>query len=179
MNIELIPVGANAPDTVNVVIEVPIGGEPIKYEFDKASGAIFVDRILHTPMRYPCNYGFIPHTLCDDGDPLDCLVMTRWSLQPGVVVEVRPLGVLYLEDEAGGDEKVLAVPVTRVSPYYKDVADYTDLPPIVVEQIEHFFTHYKDLEPEKWVRVGKWGDAAAARAVVEQSIANGLIAKKV
>ena len=170
MNIDLIPIGADAPSAVNVVIEVPIGGEPVKYEFDKKSGAIFVDRILHTPMRYPTNYGFIPHTLCDDGDPLDCLVMTRWTLQPGVVIAVRPVGVLYLEDEAGGDEKVLAVPVTKVSPYYKDVEDYTDLPPIVVEQIEHFFTHYKDLEAEKWVRVGTWGNAEAARKVVAESI---------
>ena len=170
MNIDLIPIGADAPNTVNVVIEVPIGGEPVKYEFDKKSGAIFVDRILHTPMRYPTNYGFIPHTLCDDGDPLDCLVMTRWTLQPGVVIAVRPVGVLYLEDEAGGDEKVLAVPVTKVSPYYKDVEDYTDLPPIVVEQIEHFFTHYKDLEAEKWVRVGKWGDAEEAMRLIREGV---------
>ena len=171
MNIDLIPVGVDPPNNVNVIIEVPVGGEPVKYEFDKKSGALFVDRILHTPMRYPANYGFIPQSLCLDGDPLDCLVMTRWTLQPGVVIAVRPVGVLYLEDEAGGDEKILAVPVTRVSPYYKDVANYTDLPPIVVEQIEHFFTHYKDLEAEKWVRVGTWGDAAAARAVIEESIA--------
>jgi inorganic pyrophosphatase len=172
MNIDLIPSGSNPPHSINVLIEVPIGGEPVKYEFDKKSGAIFVDRILHTPMRYPCNYGFIPQTLCDDGDPLDCLVMTRWTLMPGTVIAARPVGVLYLEDEAGGDEKILAVPITSVSPYYKDVAEYTDLPPIVVEQIEHFFTHYKDLEPEKWVRVGKWGDAAAAQQVVLDSIAN-------
>ena len=170
MNIDLIPSGADVPNIVNVLIEVPIGGEPVKYEFDKLSGAMVVDRILHTAMRYPTNYGFIPQTLCDDGDPLDCLVMTRWTLQPGVVIAVRPVGVLYLEDEAGGDEKILAVPVTRVSPYYKDVMDYTDLPPIVVEQIEHFFTHYKDLEPEKWVRVGTWGNAEAARKVIADSI---------
>ena len=170
MNIDLIPAGSNPPHSINVLIEVPIGGEPVKYEFDKKSGAIFVDRILHTPMRYPCNYGFIPQTLCDDGDPLDCLVMTRWTLMPGTVTAARPVGVLYLEDEAGGDEKILAVPVTSISPYYKDVEEYTDLPPIVVEQIEHFFTHYKDLEAEKWVRVGKWGDAEAARQVVLASI---------
>ena len=170
MSIDLIPAGDDPPARVNVIIEVPVGGEPVKYEFDKKSGAIFVDRILHTPMRYPCNYGFIPQTLCGDGDPLDVLVMTRWTLQPGSVIACRPIGVLYLEDEAGGDEKILAVPVTRVSPYYKDVNDYTDLPPIVVEQIEHFFTHYKDLEAEKWVRVGKWGDAEAARKVVLDSI---------
>ena len=125
MNIDLIPSGSNPPHSVNVLIEVPIGGEPVKYEFDKKSGAIFVDRILHTPMRYPCNYGFIPQTLCDDGDPLDCLVMTRWTLMPGTVTAARPVGVLYLEDEAGGDEKILAVPVTSISPYYKDVEEYT------------------------------------------------------
>lgn len=171
MNIDLIPAGSDAPHSINVLIEVPIGGEPVKYEFDKKSGAMVVDRILHTPMRYPTNYGFIPQTLCDDGDPLDCLVMTRWTLQPGVVIACRPVGVLYLEDEAGGDEKILAVPVTKISPYYKNVENYTDLPPIVVEQIEHFFTHYKDLEPQKWVRVGTWGDAEAARQVVLDSIA--------
>ena len=177
MNIELIPAGSNLPHSVNVLIEVPIGGEPVKYEFDKKSGAIFVDRILHTPMRYPCNYGFIPQTLCDDGDPLDCLVMTRWTLMPGTVIACRPVGVLHLEDEAGGDEKILAVPVTKISPYYKDVEEYTDLPPIVVEQIEHFFTHYKDLEAEKWVRIGIWGNAAVARQVVLESIEKAKAAK--
>ncbi len=170
MNIELIPAGEDPPSIVNVLIEVPIGGEPVKYEFDKASGAIFVDRILHTPMRYPANYGFIPQTLCGDGDPPDCLVMPRWAIQPGCVIAARPVGVLYLEDEAGTDEKLLAVPTTRISPYYKDVADYTDLPPIVVDQIEHFFTHYKDLEPEKWVRVGKWGGRDDAYRVVLDSL---------
>ena len=170
MNIEQIPAGEDPPNVVNVLIEVPIGGEPVKYEFDKASGAIFVDRILHTPMRYPANYGFIPQTLCGDGDPLDCLVMTRWAIQPGCVIAARPIGVLYLEDEAGTDEKLLAVPTTRISPYYKDVAEYTDLPPIVVEQIGHFFTHYKDLEPEKWVRVGKWGGRDEAYRVVLDSL---------
>ncbi len=171
MNIDLIPSGSNPPHSVNVLIEVPIGGEPVKYEFDKKSGAIFVDRILHTSMRYPTNYGFIPQTLCDDGDPLDCLVMTRWPLIPGSVIRARPVAVLQLEDEAGGDEKLLAVPETKTSPYYADVMEGSDLPAIVLQQIEHFFTHYKDLEPEKWVRVGKWGDASAARKVVMDSIA--------
>ena len=170
MNIDLIPVGANPPEELNVFIEVPIGGEPVKYEFDKKSGAMVVDRILHTPMRYPTNYGFIPQTLCDDGDPLDCLVMTRWSLLPGTVIAARPVGVLHLEDEAGGDEKLLAVPVTRVSPYYESVENYTDLPHIVTEQIEHFFTHYKDLEKEKWVRIGRWGDRDDAYQVVRDAI---------
>ncbi|HEX2624033.1 MAG TPA: inorganic diphosphatase [Sphingomicrobium sp.] len=170
MNIDLIPAGSNPPHSVNVLIEVPIGGEPVKYEFDKTSGAIFVDRILHTPMRYPANYGFIPQTLCDDGDPLDCLVMTRWPLIPASVIRARPVAVLFLEDEAGGDEKLLAVPEQSTSPYYADVSEGEHLPPIVMQQIEHFFTHYKDLEPEKWVRVGKWGDAAAAQKVVMDSI---------
>ena len=170
MRIDSIPAGTDAPHSINVLIEVPIGGEPVKYEFDKASGAIFVDRILHTPMRYPANYGFVPQTLCDDGDPLDCLVMTRWPLIPGCVIACRPVGVLYLEDEAGGDEKLLAVPVSKVSPFYENVHEGEDLPSIVREQIEHFFTHYKDLEPEKWVRVGKWGGAEEARRVVMESI---------
>jgi len=170
MNIDLIPAGSNPPHSINVLIEVPIGGEPVKYEFDKVSGAIFVDRILHTSMRYPTNYGFIPQTLCDDGDPLDCLVMTRWPLIPGSVIHARPVAVLYLEDEAGGDEKLLAVPETATSPYYAAVNEGSDLPKIVLDQIEHFFTHYKDLEPEKWVRVGKWGNRDDAYRVVEDAL---------
>ena len=170
MNIDLIPAGSNPPHSINVLIEVPLGGEPVKYEFDKTSGAIFVDRILHTSMRYPANYGFIPQTLCGDGDPLDCLVMTRWPLIPGSVIRARPVAVLYLEDEAGGDEKLLAVPETKTSPYYADIMEGSDLPPIVLEQIVHFFTHYKDLEPEKWVRVGKWGGREDAYRVVEDAL---------
>ena len=170
MNIDLIPAGSNPPDSVNVLIEVPIGGEPIKYELDKLSGAIFVDRILHTPMRYPANYGFIPQTLGDDGDPLDCLVMARWPFMPGCVVRARPIAVLFLEDEAGGDEKILAVPEIKTSPYYADVMEGTDLPKIVLEQIEHFFTHYKDLEPEKWVRIGHWGGREDALEVIRKGI---------
>ena len=170
MNIDLIPSGSNPPHSVNVLIEVPIGGEPVKYEFDKVSGAIFVDRILHTSMRYPTNYGFIPQTLCDDGDPLDCLVMTRWPLIPGSVIRARPVAVLYLEDEAGGDEKLLAVPEVKTSPYYANVDEATDLPAITLQQIEHFFTHYKDLEPEKWVRVGTWGGRNDAYRVVGEAL---------
>src|SRR5438067_13604987 len=171
MNIDLIPVGDDPPSNIHVVIEVPIGGEPVKYEFDKVSGAIFVDRILHTPMRYPANYGFVPQTLCGDGDPLDCLVMTRWPLIPGCVIRVRPIAVLFLEDEAGGDEKLLAVPEAATSPYYADVMEGEDLPDIVRRQIEHFFTHYKDLEPQKWVRVGIWGDRDEAHRVIRESLA--------
>jgi inorganic pyrophosphatase len=170
MNIDLISVGDNPPESLNVIIEVPVGGEPVKYEFDKKSGALFVDRILHTPMRYPANYGFVPHTLSPDGDPLDGLVVSRSPFIPGSVVRARPIGVLFLEDEAGGDEKLLAVPVDTTFPYYADVAERADLPSIVMQQIEHFFTHYKDLEPEKWVRVGRWGGAEEARRVVMESI---------
>jgi inorganic pyrophosphatase len=170
MNIDLIPVGDNPPESVNVIIEVPVGGEPVKYEFDKKSGAIFVDRILHTPMRYPANYGFIPHTLSDDGDPLDCLVIARSSFIPGCVVRARPIAVLLLEDEAGGDEKILAVPVDSTFPYYEEVEEAEDLPSIVRQQIEHFFTHYKDLEPEKWVRVGRWGDRNDALRMISEAI---------
>ena len=177
MRIEHIAIGDNPPESLNVIIEVPVGGEPVKYEFDKKSGAIFVDRILHTSMRYPANYGFIPQTLCDDGDPLDCLVMSRWPLMPGCVIRARPVAVLYLEDEAGGDEKLLAVPEVSTSPYYADIEEGTDLPVIVRQQIEHFFTHYKDLEPEKWVRIGTWGDAGAAQKVVMESIAKANAAK--
>ena len=170
MNINLIPTGKNVPNNVNVIIEVPAGGEPVKYEFDKDSGALFVDRILHTPMRYPANYGFIPGTLCDDGDPLDALVIARSPFLPGSVVRSRPIAVLMLEDEAGGDEKLVCVPDTKTFPYYTNEREKDDLPDIVFAQIEHFFTHYKDLEPEKWVRVGSWGDAEAARQIVMKSI---------
>jgi len=170
MNIELIPVGDNPPESLNVIIEVPTGGEPVKYEFDKASGALFVDRILHTPMRYPANYGFVPHTLSPDGDPLDALVVARSPFIPGAVVRCRPIAVLNLEDEHGGDEKLLCVPDNKTFPYYADVLEKEHLPDIVAQQIEHFFTHYKDLEKEKWVRVGTWGDAAAARQIVLEAI---------
>lgn len=172
MNINAIPVGSDVPNSVNVIIEVPAGGEPVKYEFDKDSGALFVDRILHTPMRYPANYGFIPHTLCDDGDALDALVIARSPFLPGCVVRCRPIAVLQLEDEHGGDEKLVCVPDDKTFPYYSNVAEKEDLPDIVFAQIEHFFTHYKDLEPEKWVRVGKWGGASEARDMVIRAIAS-------
>jgi inorganic pyrophosphatase len=171
MRIDLIPTGTQPPDNLNVLIEVPVGGEPVKYEFDKASGAMYVDRILHTPMRYPANYGFVPHTLCEDGDPLDALVISRSPFIPGSVVRVRPVGVLMMEDEKGGDEKLLTVPIDATFPYYSDVSDRSDLPSIVMQQIEHFFTHYKDLEPGKWVKVREWGNVDVARRVVLESIA--------
>lgn len=170
MRIEMIPIGENPPECLNVIIEVPLGGEPVKYEFDKASGALFVDRILHTPMRYPANYGFVPHTLSPDGDPLDALVIARSPFVPGSVVRARPIAVLNLEDEHGGDEKLICVPDDKTFPYYRDVAEKTDLPEIVLQQIEHFFTHYKDLEAEKWVRVGKWGGADDAKQIIIEAI---------
>ena len=170
MRIDQIPVGDSPPDSLNVIIEVPTGGEPVKYEFDKASGALFVDRILHTPMRYPANYGFVPHTLSPDGDPLDALVIARSPFIPGCVVRARPIAVLNLEDEHGCDEKLICVPDDATFPYYSKVLEREDLPSIVLHQIEHFFTHYKDLEPEKWVRVGTWGGADEARQIVMEAI---------
>lgn len=156
MDISKLSTGKNPPDEVNVVIEVPILSDPIKYEFDKDSGAIMVDRFLYTTMFYPCNYGFIPHTLANDGDPVDVMVVGRMPVQPGAVIAVRPIGVLELEDEAGGDEKILAVPARSITQLYDRVETWRDLPQIEVNQIQHFFEHYKDLEPEKWTRVGRW-----------------------
>jgi len=177
MRIDMIPVGDNPPESLNVIIEVPVGGEPVKYEFDKASGALFVDRILHTPMRYPANYGFVPHTLSPDGDPLDALVIARSPFVPGSVVRARPIAVLNLEDEHGGDEKLVCVPDDKTFPYYQDVAEKSDLPEIVLQQIVHFLTHYKDLEKEKWVRVGTWGDAEEAKRVTLEAIERAKQAK--
>ena len=166
MNLDAISYGDKAPDEVNVVIEVPIGGEPIKYEMDKASGALFVDRFLYTSMRYPGNYGFIPSTLSDDGDPCDVVVANTRAIIPGAVMKCRIVGVLVMEDEAGGDEKLIAVPATKLTQRYSKILNYTDLPEITIKQIEHFFAHYKDLEPNKWVRIVRWGDAEEARGHV-------------
>jgi inorganic pyrophosphatase len=177
VNLEAISIGANAPDEVNVVIEVPIGGEPIKYEMDKESGALMVDRFLYTSMRYPGNYGFIPHTLSDDGDPCDVIVANTRAIIPGAVMRCRLVGVLLMEDEAGGDEKLLAVPAPKLTQRYSKVHNYTDLPEITLHQIEHFFAHYKDLEPNKWVKIVGWGDAAEARAKVIEGIARAKAAK--
>ena len=171
MDLRKVPVGENPPWEVNVVIEVPLGGEPVKYELDKESGAIFVDRFLHTAMRYPCNYGFIPHTTSDDGDPVDVLVVTRNSVIPGAVVRARPIGVLVMEDEAGEDEKILAVPVDGLHPYYSNVSSYRALPKILLDQISHFFEHYKDLEPTKWVKIKRWGEADEACRMIEAAMA--------
>jgi inorganic pyrophosphatase len=171
MQLDAIAIGQNPPEDVNVVIEVPIGGEPIKYEMDKAAGTLFVDRFLHTPMRYPGNYGFIPHTLGDDGDPLDVLIANTRPIVPGAYMNVRPVGVLKMEDDGGGDEKIIAVPSPKLTKRYLHVANVSDLPQITLEQIRHFFEHYKDLEPGKWVRVLGWGDAAEAHVLIRAAIA--------
>ena len=170
MRIDAIAVGNNPPEDVNVIIEVPIGGEPIKYEMDKAAGTLVVDRFLHTPMRYPGNYGFVPHTLSEDGDPIDVLVANTRPIVPGAVINVRPIGVLKMTDDAGGDEKILAVPVPKLTKRYEHVHNYTDLPKITLEQVQHFFEHYKDLEPGKWVKMQGWGDAAEAKAMIRAAI---------
>ena len=171
MNIDAISIGKNPPDEVNVLIEVPIGGEPIKYEIDKKAGTLVVDRFLYTPMRYPGNYGFIPHTLSQDGDPCDVLVANTRPITPGAVIAVRPIGVLRMTDEAGGDEKIVAVPTARLTQRYALIKNYTDLPDIACRQIEHFFAHYKDLEPGKWVKCDGWGDADEARRLIVEGIA--------
>jgi inorganic pyrophosphatase len=171
MRIDQIPVGKNAPDDVNVIIEVPIGGEPIKYEMDKASGTLFVDRFLYTSMRYPGNYGFIPHTLSGDGDPVDVLVMNSRAIAPAAVISVRPVGVLVMEDNAGEDEKIIAVPSAHITQRYEGINNFKDLPDITLRQIEHFFAHYKDLEPGKWVKIIRWGDAAEARQMILDGMA--------
>jgi inorganic pyrophosphatase len=170
VNLDAISIGPNAPDEVNVVIEVPIGGEPIKYEMDKASGALMVDRFLYTSMRYPGNYGFIPHTLSDDGDPCDVIVANTRAIIPGAVMRCKIVGVLLMEDESGGDEKLLAVPTVKLTQRYGKVANFTDLPEITLKQIEHFFAHYTDLEPNKWVKIVRWGDAAEGRRIVLEGI---------
>jgi inorganic pyrophosphatase len=171
MQLEFLPIGKNPPEEVNVVVEVPVGGEPIKYEIHKESGALMVDRFLYTAMRYPGNYGFIPHTLSDDGDPCDVVIANQRGLLPGSVIAVRPVGVLKMQDEAGGDEKIVAVPAPKLSRRYEHVHEFTDLPEITRQQIQHFFEHYKDLEPGKWVKITGWGDAAEARRLISEGIA--------
>src|SRR5438046_8371089 len=169
MRIDAIPIGVNPPHEVNVIVEVPVGWEPMKYEMDKEAGTLVVDRFLYTSMRYPGNYGFVPHTLSDDGDPIDVLIANQRGIVPGAVVAVRPVGVLLMTDEAGGDEKIIAVPVPRLTRRYEKVLNYTDLPEITIQQIEHFFVHYKDLEANKWVKVQGWGDAEQARVSIVQA----------
>ncbi len=170
MRIDAIAIGRNPPDDVNVIVEVPVGGQPIKYEMDKEAGTLVVDRFLYTPMTYPGNYGFVPHTLSEDGDPIDVLVCNTRQLVPGCVINVRPIGVLIMEDNAGKDEKIVAVPSPHLTRRYEEVREYSDLPSITLEQIQHFFEHYKDLEPGKWVKIGDWMDAAAARRMIVEAI---------
>ena len=171
MDVSKIPPGRNPPDEINVVIEIPQGSVPVKYELDKVSGALFVNRFLHTAMYYPANYGFIPNTLSEDGDPVDCMAVSQVPVAPGAVIRCRPVGALLMEDESGVDEKIIAVPVEELNPYYDRTEELSDLPPIFRDQIEHFFTHYKDLEHGKWVKVRGWVDGANARDLITQGIA--------
>ena len=170
MDISKIIAGNNPPDDVNVIIEVPLGGDPIKYEIDKASGAMFVDRYLYTEMRYPCNYGFVPHTLSLDGDPIDVMVVGNRPLVPGSVVRARPVGVLMMTDDKGQDEKILAVPHNALTRYYDKIVTYKDLPGILVDKIEHFFKHYKDLETGKWSKIDGWSGIEKARELIRMSV---------
>jgi inorganic pyrophosphatase len=170
MSLQQVSAGRNFPDDINVIIEVPMNSPAIKYEVDKKSGAIFVDRMLKTAMYYPCNYGYVPHTLCGDGDPADVLVVLPLPLLPGTVVRCRPVGVLKMVDEAGEDSKIIAVPVTDVTGMYRQVKSVEDLDEILLDQIVHFFEHYKDLERNKWVRTGGWEGVEAARQELLDSV---------
>tara|TARA_B100000073_G_scaffold229387_1_gene191396 strand:- start:463 stop:1005 length:543 start_codon:yes stop_codon:yes gene_type:complete len=170
MSFDNVPAGKDLPNDINVIIENPMGGQPIKYEVDKDSGALFVDRFLHTPMYYPGNYGYVPNTLSGDGDPVDVLVISHLPITPGAVLRSRPVGVLKMEDDGGQDEKIIAVPVSKMIPLYDSVQDYTDLPKITLEQIEHFFTHYKDLEKGKWVKVLGWDGVDMAKQMLVEGV---------
>lgn len=170
MRIDAISIGSNPPEDVNVIVEVPVGGHPIKYELDKDAGTLVVDRFLYTPMTYPGNYGFVPHTLSEDGDPIDVLIANSRPLVAGCVISVRPIGVLIMEDDGGQDEKVIAVPSKGVSARFDGVKNYTDLPEITLNQIQHFFEHYKDLEPGKWVKIGDWMGAKTAQKMILEAI---------
>jgi inorganic pyrophosphatase len=178
MQLDAIPVGVNPPHDVNVIIEVPVGGDAIKYELDKASGVLVVDRFLYTAMRYPGNYGFVPHTLSADGDPCDVLVVNTRAITPGAMMNCRPIGVLFMQDEAGPDEKIVAVPSSKLTRRYEAVKSYKDLPEITIQQVQHFFEHYKDLEDQKWVRVGHWGDMDEAHRVILEACERAKAARK-
>jgi inorganic pyrophosphatase len=171
MDINKLPPGRNPPHEINVLIEVPLRSDPIKYEYDKENGFIFVDRYLYTAMFYPCNYGFIPNTLSLDGDPVDVMVVGRMPVVPGAILRSRPIGVLMMEDEAGQDEKILAVPIDKITQVHRNVQSYKDVPPIDLARITHFFEHYKDLEPNKWVKVLGWEDADVAQRLILEGIA--------
>jgi len=172
MHLADLPAGENPPHEINVFIEVPLRSDPIKYEYDKASGHIFVDRYLYTTMFYPCNYGFIPHTLADDGDPVDVMVIGRMPVIPGAILRSRPIGVLKMEDEAGMDEKILAVPIDKITQVNRHIQSYRDVPEIDLNRISHFFEHYKDLEPNKWVKILGWGDIHEAKGLIDVAIEN-------
>src|SRR5512143_3585764 len=171
MNLDRVGTGRNVPHEVNVVIEIPMNADPVKYEVDKETGAVFVDRFMSTAMHYPCNYGYIPATLSDDGDPCDVLVLSPVPLITGVVVRCRPIGMLKMDDEAGGDEKILAVPVDKLSGLYHAIQSPRDLPELTTKQIAHFFEHYKDLEPGKWVRISTWVGAEEAKKAIADGVA--------
>jgi inorganic pyrophosphatase len=173
MDLQMISPGRQPPKDLHAVVEIPLGGVPVKYEMHKESGALFVDRFLHTAMFYPGNYGFIPHTLSLDGDPCDILVVTQVPVVPGAVIRCRPVGALIMEDEAGGDEKIIAVPVDSLHPFYTGIRSYRDLPSIMCDQIAHFFQHYKDLEKGKWVTITNWLDTEPAEQLVMDAIARG------
>ena len=166
MSYNSVAIGKDVPNDLNVIIEIPANMDPIKYEIDKDSDALFVDRFIGTGMRYPANYGYIPHTLSEDGDPLDVLVITPYPVVPGAVIRCRPIGKLNMEDEAGIDTKLIAVPHDKLTPLYKHIQEVTDLPELLLGQIKHFFENYKDLEPGKWVKVDGWQDAKAAEAEI-------------
>jgi len=171
MALNSVPSGKDLPNDFNVIIEIPMHADPIKYEVDKQSGAIFVDRFMATAMHYPCNYGYIPHTIADDGDPVDVLVVTPFALAPGAVVRCRPVGMFNMEDEAGGDAKLLAVPVDALTTMYRDIQSPRDLPQLTLDQIAHFFAHYKDLEPGKFVKVKGWVGAEEAKREIMAGVA--------
>ena len=170
MSLNLVPAGKEMPEDIYVVIEIPQNADPIKYEIDKASGAIFVDRFMSTPMFYPCNYGYINNTLSLDGDPVDVLVPTPYPLIPGSVIRCRPVGVLKMSDEAGQDAKLVAVPHSKLTKQYEHINDVHELPELLKAQIRHFFERYKELEAGKWVKVEGWGDKAEAIAEIEASL---------
>ena len=166
MSLKSVPPGDRVPEEFNVIIEIPAHSDPIKYEVDKDTGALFVDRFMMTSMHYPCNYGYVPETISDDGDPVDVLVITPFPVAGGAVVACRAIGVLQMDDEAGGDAKVLAVPTDKILPIYKHWRKPEDIAPERLHQIQHFFEHYKDLEPGKWVKLGGWQNKAAAEKVL-------------
>ena len=170
MNLDRVSSGKDVPNEINVIIEIPAHSDPVKYELDKETGAMFVDRFMNTAMHYPCNYGYVPHTLSQDGDPVDVLVLTTYPLIPGSVIQCRPVGVLKMADESGDDAKVLAVPIDKLSRMYRNVRSFRDLPEAVLDQIAHFFEHYKDLDEGKWVRVGGWGDVDEAKQEILDSL---------